>query len=328
MKKINIIFLSIVMLLSILLCSCQPSNSDISNNGSDNNDTSSNGDEATISNEFKTVIYGETEDSTIFHASKSEYEKFDVHEYKENISKNQITVDILGTKYTGVYTNSAKLPQSNLNVHVYELQGTELGSIFVDPKTNSILEYSCVPNPQIEKLRTENDYIEFIKSLLGSRFNPEKYDYKCKTHYRQYREEDGDRGRTEDGFKIFGENEVYRSLEYNFYYTMSKNGIDLPNHVSACFYDDKFILEMYEFDYGIEDYSPILNRMDEVEKSIEDHLRENVKDGCTLVNIEHGNKHVFIQDGVPYVMVTSTVTYTSIYYHGETFSTLIQTITG
>lgn len=323
MKKINIIFLSILMLLSILLCSCQPSNSDISNNGSGNNNNSSNGDESTTSNELKTVIYGQTEDSTIFHASQKEYEKFDVREYQEDISEKQITVDILGTKYTGVYTHSAKLPQCDLNVHVYELQGTDGGKVLLDTKTNTIVEYVYIPCP--ENPVTESDYNEFIKRMLGDDYDLTKYDYKCKTHY--YRESSkGFSSQVVDGFRICEENESVGT--YYFFYTKSENGFELEDHIAGSFYGGKFSLEIYEHGYDLKDYSPILNRTNEVEKSIEAYLRQNVKDGCTLVSIEHGKKHVFIQDGVPYVMVTSTVTYASIYYHDETFSTLIQTITG
>ena len=270
--------------------------------------------------ELKTFIYGESDNGTIFHASKSEYKKFDVHEYKENISKKQITIDILGTKYTGVYTHSAKLPQSDWNVHVYELQGTDGGKVLIDAKTNTIVEYVSIPYP--ENPVTESDYNEFIKRMLGDEYDLTKYDYTCKTHYFSESSR-GFRSQEVDGFRILKENE--RLVSRSFYYNRSEDGVTLEDHISAIFYDDTFFFEVYEHIHDLKDYSPILNRMDEVEKNIENLLRENVKDGYTFVSIEHNSKNAFIQDGVPYVMVTSTVTYI---YHGQTFSTLIQTITG
>ena len=160
--------------------------------------------------------------------------------------------------------------------------------------------------------------------MLNGEHDVSKYKYSCSTHY--YSESSkGFSSQEVDGFRILKENESLGTR--SFYYTKSKNGFRLPDHIAVefYFYDKTFSLEVYEYDYDLKDYSTLINRMDDVKKSVEDHLRENLKDGYVIESINHGKKNIFIQDGVPYVMVTSTVTYI---YHGQTYSTLIQTITG
>lgn len=288
------------MLLSVSLCGCKFNNSN---------------------DELKTIIYGVTENSAVFNTNEKEYEKFEACEYKEDISKDTITIDILGTTYTGIYTNTAQLPQMDITVYDYKLQETERGRVLVDSKTGAVVEYVCIPHN--ESLITEDDYINFIRQMIGGNRDLEDYYYRCITHYYSFSKK-AMRSQVVDGFRICEENEQLGS--YSFFYGKSKNGIRTPGHISAEIDEDTFYLEVYEYDYKSTVFSPILDKIDEVEASIENHLRNSLKEGFTLVSIEYGNKSVFVQDGNPYIMISSTVTYKT--EHGDEFSTVVKTITG
>lgn len=315
MKKIYMMFLSSMMVLSIVLCACQTNTHTDDNCDADNSANY-------VSGELKTVIYANTENSSIFNTNEKEYENFAVRLYKENISKNTIVVDVLGKNHTGIYEQTAKLPCSDTTVHVYTLE--EKGRVLVDALTGSIVEYSGVPYD--EKLTTESDYIGFIKKVLGENHDLNEYSYACKTHY--YSRNPGEiRSQVVDGFRVCEGNESVGT--YYFFYTKSEKGVALPGHISATFYGGKFTLEIYEYDYESKDFTPIINRMEEVEASVEKHLKNNVKDKCTIVSIKHDSKRIFVQDGVPYVMITSIVTYKLEFYdESGTFTVLIQSITG
>ena len=279
------------------------------------------------SDEWQTVIFGETEDSTIFHVDEKMTDKFDIRNQKKEDVKKEITVDLWGTEHMGIYTETVTLPRSNTRVHVYELENSEFGSIMVDAKSNQIVEYSLVPY-DASKVKSEKDFTDMIDAMVGDRVDLSEYDYKCTTHYYSFSEY-GMNSSVVDGFRLCDEkNEKLGS--YTFYYTKSVEGIKLPDHVSVEFdiNSKSLTLEIYEYDYDEEIYVPLLENMDSIQKSVENHLRDSVKDGCKVVNIKHGNSSLFVQDGKAYVMIRSTVEYESNYYKDQTFEIRVQTITG
>ncbi len=300
MKKTYILFVSTIVIASLLLYSCQPNNSN---------------------NELKTIIYGLTENSAVFNTNEKEYEKFEACEYKEDISKDTVTINILGTKYTGIYTKTVKLPRMDTEVYDYKLEGTENGRVLINTKTGAVVEYVCIPHN--ENLIAEDDYVNFIKQMIGNSCDLKSYDYRCTTHYYSFSSK-AMSSEVVDGFRICEENDQLGS--YSFFYSKSENGIRMPGHISAEIDEDTFYLEVYEYDYKSTVFPPILDKIDEVEASIENHLRNSLKEGFTLVSIEYGSKSVFVQDGNPYIMISSTVTYKT--EHGDEFSTIVKTITG
>ena len=278
------------------------------------------------SDEWKTVIFGETENSTIFQVDEKMTDKFDIRNQKKEKAKKEIAVDLWGTEYTGIYTETVTLPRSDTRVHVYDLENSERGSIIVDAKSNQILEYSLVPY-DASKLKTEKDFMDVINAMVGDRVDLSEYDYKCTTHYYDIGE-NGIDSSVVDGFRTCtAENEKLGA--YSFYYTKSVDGIKLPDHVSFDFDIDgnHLTLEIYEYGYDEEIFAPLLKNMDEIKASIEKHLTDNVKDECTIVDIKHGSCSLFVQDGIAYVMIRSTVEYASDYYKDKTFDIGIQTIT-
>lgn len=307
--KHTILTVATALLLILSLVGCKASETDMETQKP-----------ATPPRELETVIFGSSENDTIFYNAGST--KFDSKVYKENVANPTITVDILGTKYTGVYEETAKLPKSDVTVFNYSIKDTESGRILVDSNTGDVLEYIGIPCTQ--ELITEKDYVDFINAVLQGRSYLNQYDYKCTTHYYTFAEKEI-RSQVVDGFRICGENEKIGTR--SFYYTKSIEGIKLPNHISAEFFNGMFSLEIYEYDYTAEDFSSIISRIGEVETSIDKHLKDNVKDGCSIISIEHKNKSVLVQNGVAYIAITSDVTYKSAYYN-EPVSIFVQTITG
>lgn len=299
MKKIYISISSILVVVSVLLCGCQSEKP----------------------KELETVIYSTSEGGVVFNTNEKTCEKFQALTYTENISKSTILIDILGAKYTGIYKATVKLPRSDIEVYDYEIQGREHSRVLIDTKTNAIVRYVNIPHN--ENLTDENDHIAFIKKMLGENHNLGKYDYECKTHY--YSRNPGEiRSQFVDGFRILEEND--RLGSYCFFYTKSKNGVRMQDYITAEIGEDSFWLDIHEPGYETEKFSPILDRMDEVEKATETHLKDNLYDGYTLVSIEYTGKRVFIMDGIPYVLITSNITFTT--KSGEEYTSVIQTITG
>ena len=298
--KNNFKFVLTIILVSILLCACTTNDYE---NQQDNPNTDANFE----TRKLETVIYHETEDSTIFHVSEQAYKKFDAHEYKDSITENTIRVDILGVKYVATYETTVKLPRSDTEVYVYNLKDSEGSQVFIDSKNGNIAEYYNIPYD--EQLVNEHDYISFISAVLNNNCNLSEYDYTCTTHYYTVTPSSIE-SQVVDGFKVCKE-ENERIGTYSFYYTQSMDGIKLQDHISAEFFGSHFILEVYEYDYEIKDFASIIYRMDEVESNVKGHLTSTLKDGCTITDIKHDKKSIFIQNGIPYVMMTSTVTYKS-----------------
>ena len=189
--KHTILTVATALLLILSLVGCKASETDMETQKP-----------ATPPRELETVIFGSSENDTIFYNAGST--KFDSKVYKENVANPTITVDILGTKYTGVYEETAKLPKSDVTVFNYSIKDTESGRILVDSNTGDVLEYIGIPCTQ--ELITEKDYVDFINAVLQGRSYLNQYDYKCTTHYYTFAEKEI-RSQVVDGFRICGENE-------------------------------------------------------------------------------------------------------------------------
>lgn len=245
------------------------------------------------SDKLETIIYEETEDSSIFQTSNSNSGKFNSIEFIDPLAKQSIDVDIFGTVYKGNYITTAKIACSDITVHHYNLEGTESGHLFIDASTGKIVKYGAVPYNQNE-FESESDYKNFIQKILNHDSNLSKYNYECVSQY--YYQDPGNRGggsKTVNGFKNDC-TEYERIGRYYFFYTQSVNGVQLEDHISANFSDRVFNIEIYEPNYDIEQFQPLFIRMEEAEKAVKYHLQKNVKEGVTVVSIEHGKKEVFI----------------------------------
>lgn len=273
--------------------------------------------------------YGVFENSSIIDIDEAKAERFNVFERMESAAPLTVEVNILGTKYVGDYQKSVQLPLSDMRVRVYELQGTEYGidmraKVFIDIKTGQIVEWSGIPYDASE-MKDETDYIEFVKAVLNAEYNFDLYDYECLTYYAD-RGEDGTEGKTENGFHVCSENEELES--YAFHYVKSIEGITIPDHISAEFFaSGRFYLEAYEFGYEYQNYEPIIEKMSEIEASVQAYITTSANDGCTITNIQYDSKQMFIQYDVPYILTTCVVTYTSSHSDGE-YGAVIKVITG
>ncbi len=270
----------------------------------------------------KIMIYGSYENDTIYHV-KGDWEKtYGEKEYTENGIEKNVTVDVFGKEYTGIYKNSAQLPRSDTKVRVYALQGVEDAVVMVDVKTGNVVEYVGIPY-DASKLKTEADYKKAIESIVNTTGKLSAYDYKATTHYYETGE-DGIRSRVVDGFKVCEENETIGT--YSFYYTKSLGEYKLPDHVSVEFYNGCVNVEVYEYGYDISMFEKKADQMKSVLQNAEAYLVENAKEGVKLKDFKHGQAEFFVKDGKVCVFVRTTASYQSQYTGGEWISNSISTI--
>lgn len=305
MKKI---FAFCFLFSVLMLSSCQkalPTVTDTDNNQSDG---------------ISTVILGETEDISIFRSKEITLEKFSKKVLQSTNVKKTINVDILGSEYKGVYLETVKLPRSDIVVNAYSLEGINNSSVFVDSKSDEIIEYVNIPFDG--GVKSENDYIDFIKNMLNENTVLSKYDYSCETHYYIFGENRIE-STVDNCFRICGENE--RLVSYTFYFEKYVDGVRFPEHVAASFYEDTFSMEIIKSYHDENDYKSILENIDKIEENIEQHLKENVKEDFEISDIKHIKKSVFIMEDIPYVMTNSIVSYTST-YDDITLEIMVKTI--
>ena len=122
-----------------------------------------------------------------------------------------------------------------------------------------------------------------------------------------------------DGFHICNENE--RLGTYSFYYTKSINDIKTDEHVSAEFYENMFILEIYDFDYQDSVYDTLLKEINSVDNNIKSYFELKVKNIYDIKNVTITSKRMFVKNGVPYVYSKVNISF----YNNNDKSTLYQT---
>ena len=293
MKK-NIFYIIIISII-IGLCACH----NTENNGTSN---------------IETVLYRTAEDGSIFDIERTT--EFDTKEYIDNSAAKTIELKILDSEYTLEYENSAILPMSDLKVHVYCLQGLSNSKIFIDSQNENVVKYFNIPHT--ENLNTETDFTDFICNLVGSKIHLDEYEYKCTTHYYSFSDL-GMESKVQDGFHICNENE--RLGTYSFYYTKSINDIKTDEHVSAEFYENMFILEIYDFDYQDSVYDTLLKEINSVDNNIKSYFELKVKNIYDIKNVTITSKRMFVKNGVPYVYSKVNISF----YNNNDKSTLYQT---
>lgn len=292
-------FILAVLILTVGLCSCQAQkpDTDETTESHETNETS-----VTSSNmSWQTVLYKMSDGPAAF---KSECTSdFDSVEFIDEAAPQSISMDILNTSYTLIYKNSAILPTSDLKVNVYNLQDTDYSKVFINAETGSAVKYISIPYSAA--LTSETDYIDFIKNIIGSKYDLSGYDFKCTTHY-YIVSDSGVRSTVEDGFRTCSDGEVLGT--YSFYYTKSISDIKAEEHISAEFHSDNtFTLEMYDLNYSADIFSPLLKMSADLEEDIKDFLQSDLKDGYKINDITVKSKRFFVKGGVPYIRSTATV---------------------
>lgn len=299
MKKIFvlIIFLSIL----VILCNgCQGKTDTLKNS------------------RFDTVLYKITEEYQIFRKECTTV--FEPKEFVSTTAKQTLNKTILGTEYKFVYEKSTTLSIADLSVDVYKIEGTEYSRILVNPQNGEIVKYIAIPYDK--KLTTEQEYIDFIKNFLQSKFELSQYDYKCTTHYYEISDA-GIWSKVVDGFINCDEKDRFGS--YTFYYTKLINGVKTGENIVADIKDDKFTLQIYDLGYDTDMLNEAIELLPAVRADIEACLKaETVKEDHKITDVAIGSETIFVKDGVPHLLANVTVTFYDMAQ--KEYTTTVQTI--
>lgn len=295
--------MSIVICCAILftLSSCTNSNSKTYDENSKANSSESeigNVDEKV----FDTYLYSTAIDNYIL--SEQRCTTFDTCEYIDPEAEQKKSLNIHGIEYTMTYEKSAILSMSDLAVHTYKIDGLENARVLVDVIDGGVIKYINIPYTAI--LSSEEDYLELIQRLHPSS-NYSAYDYKCMTHC-YYISDTKIRSSVENGFLLENENRTTKA--YYFYFTQSIDSIKTDNHISAIFNTDTFTLEVYDFDYTMDVFQPLLGSLSKLDNELTGYIRANLKAGFNFSTCDVGRQKLFIKDGTPYILTSVSVTFT------------------
>lgn len=295
--------MSIVICCAILftLSSCTNSNSKTYDENSKANSSESeigNVDEKV----FDTYLYSTAIDNYIL--SEQRCTTFDTCEYIDSEAEQKKSLNIHGIEYTMTYEKSAILSMSDLAVHTYKIDGLENARVLVDVIDGGVIKYINIPYTAI--LSSEEDYLELIQRLHPSS-NYSAYDYKCMTHC-YYISDTKIRSSVENGFLLENENRTTKA--YYFYFTQSIDSIKTGNHISAIFNTDTFTLEVYDFDYTMDVFQPLLGSLSKLDNELTGYIRANLKAGFNFSTCDVGRQKLFIKDGTPYILTSVSVTFT------------------
>ena len=309
MKKISILVICIV--ISILFTSC--SIEDINENDTQKSVDAaieekheSSSEESIVDDSEHTVVYDESEvsfDSALYYDTEGIVEFID-----ENATPN-MNFDVLGTEYSLTYENSTQLPDSELCMQVYKIEGTEYGRICFDSKSGRVLKYLGIPYTEelSASLCTEEDYLAFINKLIPTVDLSEYNDLKISTQYIE-KFDGGFGSATKKGFYICQEDERFSS--YLFYYLKTVDGILVEDRIVATFMGDAFCIEIYDLKHSREEYEPLLSNMEALNKHVEEYAGEIFKEKYAAFKIDSINHRLFIKDGTPCARSTVNVFFT------------------
>lgn len=216
-------------------------------------------------------------------------------EFIDVSAEKTLQMTILGTEYTLIYNKSLNMPTADYVVHIYDVQDTEKGQIYIDTKTGQVIKYSAIPY-DMQYFSSEKDYTDVIEELVGIRCNLSKFSYKCITTYHN----ENSFGNEHNGFRTLTENE--RFFCYEFYYQTFVNDIITNEHITAIFFNDShFILEIWDFGYEANTFAQTINNMNKLESHIEEYLNESLISDYSIQNIEFFDPQLFVKDGIVYV---------------------------
>ncbi len=311
MKKLFLIILALAC--GMILLSCQNANGSQSNESTEGETVSANNDYI-----VEAMLYQTSEDY-IFQGET--VTGFDAQTYQDDKADATLSVTLGGQQYLLAYEESAVLPLSDISVHTYKYDytvesKTKTMRVLVDTQSGQPVKCSNVPLSA--ELDTEQDYVEFVKSMMPPTTNWEAYAYECTTHF--YTEgENLFRSQVVDGFHICSENETLGT--YSFYHTKSVNGIKTIEHISAEIDDDSFSIEFidlakqgwYDGETGLvaKEYSNQINALENShEASVNACLQSCVQSGYSATKITITDRKLFYKNGKVYMLVAASMAVT------------------
>lgn len=259
---------------------------------------------------FETSIVGGYETFSVF--NKSTAYEFDTVEYTDENATQTISKEILGVTYTFNYSGSAILPRSDMNVHVYKTQEENPIVIFIKTDTGEIVEYNNVPYEG--KFNSEEEYVAFLRSFIGTRADLDSFDYKCSTHH-YTTTKNGFSSSLAEGFQLPYETaEEKREINsYFFFYSKRLNGVILPEFISAEIETGgRLYIEIYDFNVQYAQIASTIECVPYLNSKIEEYLRENAKEGYMISDIIFECRSLFVKNGICYILDDIIIEYSDL----------------
>lgn len=329
-KKVFLIALIIITTLVVSSCNRENSIGINTENASESTENASKSQEIITDNQseinidnikFNTVVYGSAEANSMFKMSKAS-EQFAESIYQDDSIDKIITIDVLGTEYEMNYMESAIMPRSDMRVNTYRY-GDKGFKILMNADTGEIVE--CIGVPYEYDISVEQQYyMDLIKTLIPAKYSLESYECKVYTHYYEFGE-DYMRSQEIEGFKICGENQEL--VGYRFSFSRKIGDVDFGNHISVEFSRGKLFLELYDFEYDDDFVKTYINDFINVQPQFENHILSQAKSLYNITDIENKSYTFFMKEGIPYIMVTSEVTFSTTNEPSITYTSLLKTIT-
>ena len=217
-------------------------------------------------------------------------------------------ITILNETYELDYLESARLPLNGYLVHTYQVKGYKYAKVLFSADTGKIVEYVNIPIKVTYS--TETEYVELIKKILGEDCDIDEFKYnKCTTWHYVFSEK-GMSSTVENGFHICGENEEWRA--YSFYYDKYIDGIKTIEHITAEFFDGKFSMEMYDFDYEKEQFTALIDKTPAFNDNIGAFLNSKASKDYVMTKFDVIGQEFFIRNGLPYVRLNVDAKFTMV----------------
>lgn len=328
MKK-NLAYLLVIILLIGVMSGCQTTRPNIDeetrDKSSNETETSNIGDDIDSYDSYESFIYSISDSIGVFQTSE-EAQNFKQTQFIDDSVPKEMKMTLFGEERTLTYEISAYKPFYDQRINVYIIHDLDNGlggisppSVTFDAITGEIIQYSLFPYDAMPK--TEDECIKILMAVVGDKVDLSEYRYTIKTDLHMY-SENGLSKKTKDGFYQCKENEEL--LSYELYFTKYINGMPSTKQIYASFGQSNFGIKLFipNFDDNIVSIST--NNEELLDEKVKSVLSKEINKQYTIEKSTVIGKVVFVKDNIPYVLSDVEVEFK---YNGESFTTVVQTIT-
>ena len=328
MKKTRFIFVSVILLLSVLTsCGATSSSSSLTSNTPKETTEETlappeSTETLTDSLEESTTTPSPPETTPPIDLSKYEFHllsggsgiggvdfstKFDP---KEQHGSHTIPTDSYSLTFGEItcqfnYSCTRKIAFFDQYWHRYALKTDQAelsGYIDIDPKTNKIVRYGSIPCGINFTDLTEEEYLNAIMERLGDRYDFSRYQYEPCTLVRDA----ANKRKTLDGFLTsYEDGEI---IGYQFFFSRYIEGIDTLYYLHIKIQEYPFSDESYfstEFyddnEYTESDFSEITTNIRDYDSAVLQFVYEKAAQTPETLSLEIKSCFMFLYEGVPYI---------------------------
>lgn len=216
--------------------------------------------------------------------------------------EKSLEMTILGTEYTLLYEESENWPLSNYIMHKYNFKDKlidrlQLSSVYIDSKTGKVLKYVGIPLNEDIILTTEQDYLNWIKDMIGNEFDFSNCKYESYTLYY----DSNSNNESVNEFREIQEGERLRL--YEFLFAKLIDGVQTNEHVHVRIWgtSNTVDLEVWNFDYKAETFAQTISHMDGFEDYLKEYINSKLLPGYEINTMEFNVHQLFVKDNIVYV---------------------------